>query len=467
MDSDKPCQQIQNTSITKETIVDRYAVWFKGINDGSDDDYDDDGNDDLGPEDVGNLVDGSVSAGSLCKMVIMQYETLTPGRDNQERLDLIETLKSSGNNVFDKVPTVYERLSLDHILCATGDVLHFIGHSTSLVDGASGVVIRESSRGNEYMKLSDANLSLYLGRVYSDRPMRLIFMSMCDKFPLACMLTSTIRSSGSFYVVCWHGKVPDGLAYAFSVAFYEACASHELDITKAFDVASINVLSRSSVEKPAGCFPLLLRQGEKDEDPASLLRANWMQRPELIDQGIQDQFKLLCSSNENLSDAIREGEHMQLPEGNRNWHVGNQIGNHEKAALRELGFNTVGHTLNPRGMVADVDAFWDAQNNLDKSLWSVQTGKSRRWPQLWRDVLPKVIKECRDMNKLQNCRSYLDKVIHLRQVEYNQQKQSINASIDPRAQSSLDRNHHYMLMIIGLSKKAVKQQISKLARQQR
>jgi len=449
MDSDEPRQQIQDTYITEEIILDRYAVWFKDINDDIDDDDDDD-DDDVDE----NVVDRSFSPGASCKMVIMEYKPLKIGLDSEERNKLIEILKGSENKAFNAAPVVYECLSLDHILRARGDVLHFIGHSTNLLDGKNGVVIRVNSAADEYMKVSDVDLSWYLGRVYSDRPMRLIFMSMCDKFPLACMLMSTIRSSGSFYVVCWHGKVPDRLAYAFSVAFYEFCARDKLDIPKAFDAASINVLLRCDIEKPTGCFPLLLRQGENEEDPASLLRANWVQRPELIDQSIQEEFRDL-SSNENLSHVIGEGEHIELPEGNRNWHDGNQVGDHEKAALSALGFDTKGHALTIRGMVADVDAFWVAQNNLDQSLWPVQAGKFRKWQELWDDVFPKVIEQCMDIKKLKSCGFHLDEVIRLRKVEYNQKKH-LNIA-------SLNRSHQYMLSVINTSKEAVNRRISRLS----
>merc|ERR1711871_477100 len=416
MDSDEPRQQIQDTYITEEIILDRYAVWFKDINDDIDDDDDDD--DDVDE----NVVDGSFSPGASCKMVIMEYKPLKIGLDSEERNKLIEILQGSENKAFNAAPVVYECLSLDHILRARGDVLHFIGHSTNLLDGTNGVVIRVNSAADEYMKVSDVDLSWYLGRVYSERPIRLIFMSMCDKFPLACMLMSTIRSSGSFYVVCWHGKVPDRLAYAFGVAFYELCARDKLDIPKAFDAASINVLLRCDIEKPTGCFPLLLRQGENEEDPASLLRANWVQRPELIDQSIQEEFRDL-SSNENLSHVIGEGEHIELPEGNRNWHDGNQVGDHEKAALSALGFDT--------------------------------KGKFRKWQELWDDVFPKVIEQCMDIKKLKSCGFHLDEVIRLRKVEYNQKKH-LNIA-------SLNRSHQYMLSVINTSKEAVNRQISRLS----
>merc|ERR1711988_1553579 len=75
MDSDEPRQQIQDTYITEEIILDRYAVWFKDTNDDIDDDDDVDE----------NVIDGSFSPGALCKMVIMEYKPLKIGLDSEER----------------------------------------------------------------------------------------------------------------------------------------------------------------------------------------------------------------------------------------------------------------------------------------------------------------------------------------------------------------------------------------------
>merc|ERR1711988_1331896 len=102
MDSDELRQQIQDTYITEEIILDRYAVWFKDTND--DDDIDE------------NVVDGSFSPGALCKMVIMECKPLKIGLDSEKRNKLIEILKGSENKAFNTVPVVYECLSLDHIL---------------------------------------------------------------------------------------------------------------------------------------------------------------------------------------------------------------------------------------------------------------------------------------------------------------------------------------------------------------
>ena len=128
---------------------------------------------------------------------------------------------------------------------------------------------------------------------------------------------------------------------------------------------------------------------------------------------------------------------------------------HEKAALSALGFDTKGHALTIRGMVADVDAFWVAQNNLDQSLWPVRAGKLRKWQDLWEYVFPKVIERCEDVKELKSCGCHLDEVIRLRKVEYNQKKH-LNIA-------SLNRSHLYMLSVINTSKEAVNRQISRLS----
>jgi len=296
-------------------------------------------------------------------------------------------------------------------------------------------------------------LSLYLGTSHSNKPLRLIYLSMCDKFSLACMLMSTLQSSGNFYVVCWHKKVPNKVACDFSEQFYRYCAYNAFDIEKAFDTTVNNILLEYSVEERNGCYPCLLRQGEIDGQPPSLLRANWEMKPEVIDSDIIARFDNLCSRDLEGEIFGSTSKPFYIMEGNRNWHDGNQIGDYEKNALGAIGFITSGHALTSNGNVADVDSFWYAQVNFDKILWPATAEKPRRWPHLWNKVLPKVILQCTDISKINACRQHLQTAINLRWADFQQKSNS--ASLSSNEQREMNRSHLYMIRVMTEAVQAI------------
>ena len=384
---------------------------------------------------------------SLCKVEIMQCETLASGWDNRETEKLKETFDNSNNKHFDKEPIINRCLNLSQLQLAQGDVFHFIGHSLSLVDGTGAIVVRENKDDDNFLKLSDIDLSLYLGTSQSNKPLRLIYLSMCDKFPLACMLMSTLQSSGSFYVVCWHKLVPDKLAYDFSEQFYRYCAYIAFDVEKAFDTTIYNILLDYSEEERKGFYPCLLRQSEIDGQPPRLLRANWKMKPEIIDSDIIVRFDDFCSRDLESESFGSTSKPFHITEGDRNWRDGNQIGDNEKDALGAIGFITSGHTLTADGMVSDIDSFWYAQvNTFDANLWPATAEKPRRWPHLWNKVLPKVILQCTDSSKIKACRWHLQTAINLRIADFQQKSNS--ASLSPDKQREMNRSHQYMISVM-------------------
>ena len=425
-----------NKTIEREDILEQYAPWLHEI-------------DEYGSSNRGDMR-VTLPHSPLCKMVIMQCETLTSGRDNLERENLKKIINDPNNKHVDKEPIINQFLNLSHLQLAQGDVFHFIGHSLSLLDGAGAITVRENENKDNFLKLSDVDLSLYLGTSHSDKPLRLIYLSMCDKFSLACMLMSTLRSSGSFYVVCWHNEVPDRLAYDFSEQFYCYCAYTAFDVERAFDTTTNNILLCYSEYQREGCYPCLLRQSENDGQPPSLLRANWKQRPEMIDRDIIARFDDLRLKNLENEVFGSTSEPFDIMEGDRNWHDGNQIGDNEKDALRAIGFITSGHSINAAGMVEDIDSFWRAQKNFDTNLWPSTAGKPRRWPQIWNKVLPKAILQCADSSKIKACRWHLQTAINLRKADFQQKSNS--ASLSPDKQREKNRSHQYMIrvMIEGL-----------------
>ena len=426
-----------NKVIEREDILERHAPWLNEISvSGGDCSSDNNGGD----------VRETLPQRLLCKVEIMQCETLASGWDNRETEKLKEIFDNSNNKHFYKEPTINRCLSLSQLQLAQGDAFHFIGHSLSLVDGAGAIIVRENKNNDNFLKLSDIDLSLYLGTSHSNKPLRLIYLSMCDKFSLACMLMSTLQSSGNFYVVCWHKKVSDRLAYDFSEQFYSYCAYNAFDVEKAFDTTVNNILLNYSEEERKGCYPCLLRQVEIDGQTPSLLRANWKMKPEVIDRDIIVRFDKLCSRDLEGEIFGSTSKPFYIMEGDRNWHDGNQIGDKEKDALGAIGFITSGHTLTGDGNVADIDSFWHAQVNFDTNLWPATAEKPRRWPHLWNKVLPKVILQCTDISKINACRQHLQTAINLRRVDFQQKSNS--TSLSPDEQIKKNRSHQYMIRVM-------------------
>ena len=427
---------MRNKIIKREDILTQYAPWLNKI-------------DECSSDNSSGGVRETLPQSSLCKVVIMQCETLTSGYDNREREKLNEIFNDPENKHIYKEATINQFLNLRHLQLAQGDVFHFIGHSLSLVDGAGAIIVGENEDSANFLKLSDIDMSLYLGTSHSDTPLRLIYLSMCDKFSLACMLMSTLRSNGSFYVVCWNAEVPDKLVHDFSEQFYSYCAYTAFDIEKAFDTTVCNILLTHgySEEERKGYYPCLFRQSDGDGHPPSLLRANWKQMP---DEDIIARFNDLCA-RDLVSEAFGStSEPFHMVDGDRCWLKGNTIGNNERGALDAMGFETRGHALTVDGRVADIDSFWGAQVNLDANLWPATAGKPRKWPQLWDEVLPQVILTCTDINKINACRRHLKTTIHLRSADFQQKRN--NASLPPQEQRRRNRCHQH---IIEVMKKAI------------
>ena len=426
--------QMGNKTIEREDVLAQYAPWLPEIDECSSDNCSGD-------------MRITLPHSPLCKVVIMQCETLTPGRDNREREKLKEIFDNPENKHIDKEPTINQFFNLSHLQLAQGDAFHFIGHSLSLFDGAGAILVGENKDNDNFHKLSDIDLSLYLGTSQSNKPLKLIYLSMCDKFPLACMLMSTLQSSGSFYVVCWHKLVPDKLAYDFSKQFYRYCAYIAFDVEKAFDTTIYNILLDYSEEDRKGFYPCLLRQSEIDGQPPRLLRANWKMKPEIIDSDIIVRFDDFCSRDLESESFGSTSKPFHITEGDRNWRDGNQIGDNEKDALGAIGFITSGHTLTADGMVSDIDSFWYAQvNTFDANLWPATAEKPRRWPHLWNKVLPKVILQCTDSSKIKACRWHLQTAINLRIADFQQKSNS--ASLSPDKQREMNRSHQYMIRVM-------------------
>ena len=426
-----------NKVIQREDILEQHAPWLNEIGVSGDD---------CSSDINGGDVRETFPQSSLCKVEIMQCETLASGWDNRETEMLKETFDNSNNKHFDKEPIINRCLNLSQLQLAQGDVFHFIGHSLSLVDGTGAIVVRENKDNDNFLKLSDIDLSLYLGTSQSNKPLRLIYLSMCDKVSLACMLMSTLQSSGSFYVACWQNVAPDKLAYDFSEQLYRYCAYNAFDVEKAFDTTVNNILLRYSQDKRKGCSPYLLKQSEIDGQPPSLLRANWKMKPEMIDRDIIARFDNLYSRDLESEVFGSTSTPFHVIEGDRNWHDGNKIGDNEKHALGCIGFITSGHMLTFDGMISDIDSFWYAQVNFDANLWSATAEKPRRWPHLWNKVLPKVILQCTDISQIETCRRHLQTAINLRRADF--QRKSNSASLSPDEQIEKNRSHQYMIRVM-------------------
>ena len=152
-------------------MLKQHSPWLSEINTHDDEDdggYVDDGIDNS-TENTGELF----VCKSQCELVILQCDTFAPGLDNDEKCKLNEILSNSGNKNFEKKPQVFDRLSLNHLPLAMGDVFHFIGHSTSSLDGSGAAIFRASSDRRDFVQLSDSDLSRYLGKLHGDRPLRL------------------------------------------------------------------------------------------------------------------------------------------------------------------------------------------------------------------------------------------------------------------------------------------------------
>merc|ERR1711988_1950615 len=161
----------------------------------------------------------------------------------------------------------------------------------------------------------------------------------------------------------------------------------------------------------------------------------------MIDQDIVTRFVNLCSKNFENEDFGSTSQPYHVHEGNRNWHPGNLIGAHEKAALHAVGFKTSGHRLTKEGYIADIDAFWTAQRKFDQNLWSVTMEKpNRRWIRLWKHVVPQIVSlTWMDIRRVSTCKYHLQEVVRLRKVEFS--KKVKTSTHDPIMAAKLNRNH--------------------------
>ena len=102
-----------------------------------------------------------------------------------------DLLKSDDNKHFDKEVEIREELSLDTLgdSSRNGDVLHFVGHSTRIDNGTDsdnvndGAVLTQSDDGN-LLKVPDVTFSCLLAKLHSIHTVKLVFLSVCDKFDL-------------------------------------------------------------------------------------------------------------------------------------------------------------------------------------------------------------------------------------------------------------------------------------------
>merc|ERR1711916_347061 len=147
-----------------------------------------------------------------------------------------------------------------------------------------------------------------------------------------------------------------------------------------------------------------------------LLRANWKNNENDVDDEVKEKFETLCSKD--LDTEFSGGREHILEGGYRNWHDGNEIGKHEKDALHAVGFITDRHTyiLNEHGMVVNIDSFWRAQINFDEGLWPKRNGK-RLWKDLWEIALSDILKKCEDIGALTECEEHLRESIRLREMK--------------------------------------------------
>ena len=462
--------EVEGKEIRREDVLEKHAPWVI--------DMDVDVHDHVGgviERDFSDNVSSiSLSFGEAThlNLVILQQMTLTCGSENTERLKLLEILKWQGNKCFDKHADVIEELHYDGFIesARNGDVLHFIGHSTHTDDveeagesvNTGAVLMRRSSDGsntNTLISVSDINLSAQLGLLRSDYPVKLVFLSMCDKFALACMILC--RMNQSFHVICWHGNVSATFACLFSTRFYKECAT-KFDVVNAFDIASHQLMGERSSELSQDCYPCLMHKLPDGDVRCVLLRANWKQDND-IDRSTSVRFKELCDRDWD-SEVARVSQPTQLPEGDRGWYVrkNNKIGFNEKRALKAIGFiiefgdrpkeiGKDGYMVNSKGRVTNVFDFWVGQPNHIQRVWN-EEGQTENWDDLWSKILPKVVADYNNLQNLQQCMKSLQKAIRLRKKDIEYWRNHPDPKKSPTQNQKLidGHEHMYQQMEVGL-----------------
>ena len=184
----------------------------------------------------------------------------------------------------------------------------------------------------------------------------------------------------------------------------------------------------------------------KGEKPV-LLRADWKSDENDIDGELKERFETLC--NKKLDAEVIKGEDHILKGGCRSWHLGDEIGDNERAALCAMGFKTDidVYILDGGGMVDDIDSFWNAQD-FDRTIWPAGSN-GRKWEELWSIALSKILKSCSDIDKLTECGRHLKESIRLREEKVRKYSHGKGVTGGGEKMSEKDRSHDSMLFHVG------------------
>ena len=435
MKSEQQEQRIRAMVITREDILKQHAPWIKNI-DNDDDEYNDE----------------SPSSQSQCKAAILQCYSENTGFDGFEFDELVNVFSKNENKNFERDPILCRTaFSLDNLqfTCSPAEVVHMMGHNVGGdegIDGSNYTVVRKGESSEEnYILLSDNDMSYYLSRI---KPLKLLYLNMCNKFELSCMVMARMDPDEIVYVICAHGKIHDRGARFMSEIFYQELSQKDFNIIDAFD----NMQRRASNEDTENqwgrneWFPCLMRKA-KGEKPI-LLRANWKYNENDIDDEVKERFEMLC--NKKLDSEVGGSREHILEGGYRSWRDGDKIGIQERAALRAVGFITDRHTytLDKDGMVVNIDSFWRVQINFDQGLWPKAGGK-RKWTDLWEIALSNILKKCEDIDALTACESHLRKSIRLREMKVEEYSRDEGQGDVQRKMTKAERNHISMLYYVG------------------
>ena len=435
MEAEQQEQRIRAMVITREDILKQHAPWIKNI-DNDDDEYNDE----------------SPSSQSQRKAAILQCYSENTGFDGFEFDELVNVFSKNENKNFERDPILCRTaFSLDNLqfTCSPAEVVHMIGHNVGGdegIDGSNYTVVRKGESSEEkYILLNDNDMSFYLSRI---KPLKLLYLNMCNKFELSCMVMARMDPDEIVYVICAHGKIHDRGARFMSEIFYQELSQKDFNIIDAFD----NMQRRASNEDTENqwgrneWFPCLMRKA-KGEKPI-LLRANWKYNENDIDDEVKERFEVLC--NKNLDSEVGGSKEHILEGGYRSWRDGDKIGIQERAALRAVGFITDRHTytLDKDGMVVNIDSFWRVQINFDQGLWPKAGGK-RKWTDLWEIALSNILKKCEDIDALTACESHLRKSIRLREMKVEEYSRDQGQGDVQRKMTKAERNHISMLYYVG------------------
>ena len=435
MESEEQELSIRGMKITREDILTQYAPWMYNVI--NDDEYDD---------------DERPSSHSQCKAAILQCYSKKTGFDGFELEELVKVFNKNENKNFERDPIVCRTaFSMDNLqfTCSPAEVVHMIGHNVGgdeRIDGCNYTMVRKGESSEEtYILLSDNDMSYYLSRI---KPLKLLYLNMCNKFELSCMVMARMKPDESVYVICAHGRIHDKGARFMSEIFYQELSQKDFNIVDAFD----NMQRRASNEDTENewdrneWFPCLMHKA-KGEKPI-LLRANWSYNETNIDHKVKERFEALY--NKKLDSEVGGGEEHILEGGYRNWHDGNEIGIQERAALRAVGFITDRHTytLNKHGMVVNIDSLWHVQINFDPGIWPT-TGGKRKWKDLWEIALSNILKTCKDIGALTACESHLRESIRLREMKVEEYSRDEGQGGVKRKMTQEERSHISMLYYVG------------------